>query len=484
MGGTSKRGEENQDFDSHNPALKSFRGPYGPTLRDGLYLYPWERTLSRVVTPFEEFIHRQTATGIALLLATLAAIVLANSPVRDAYMHLIRIPIRIGIGDWSLEMPLHHWVNEGIMTFFFVVVGLEIKREIQVGELADLRKAVLPMFAALGGMLVPAVIYRLLNSSPDLALGWGIPVATDIAFCVAALVILGRRVPQSLMIFLVALAIADDLGAVLIIAVFYTGQLDYGQLTAAAGFLLLLILFNAGGVRHPLYYGLGGACLWFSLLNSGIHATVAGILVAFCVPASPSYHPERFSFCMRQLIDQFDNCPCNSPGVSCLNTKDQFSLLQNLRNGIRKAESPLRRIETVLHLPVALIVIPVFALTNAGILLSTGLVSQVMDHPIVHGIFLGLVLGKFIGITGFSWAAVRLRLASLPSGMGFTHVAGVGLLGGIGFTMSIFIAELSFGAFPERLLMAKSAIILGSCTAGLLGIIWLLIVGEGEKRTA
>jgi NhaA family Na+:H+ antiporter len=348
-----------------------------------------------------------------------------------------------------------------------------------VGELAGVRKAALPMFAALGGMLVPAIIYRLLNTSPDLALGWGIPVATDIAFCVGALVILGRRVPQSLMILLVALAIVDDMGAVLIIAIFYTGQLAYGQLAAALGFLTLLILLNVGGVRNPLFYGLGGICLWFTLLNSGIHATVAGILVAFCVPASPSYHPEKFSISMRQLMDEFDSC--TGPGFNFLDNRDQFSLLQSLRHGVRRAESPLRRIETVLHLPVALIVIPIFALTNAGIRLSPGLVTQVADHSIFHGIFLGLVLGKFIGITGFSWVAVRLKLASLPSGMGFTHIAGVGLLGGIGFTMSIFIAELCYGAFPARLLVAKTAIIFASTTAGLLGIVWLLVVGGGGK---
>ena len=478
-GGVLKMDRWKLDPDPRKPALKLFRGPYGPTLRDGLYLYPWERTLSRVVTPFEEFIHRQTATGITLMLATSTALVLANSPLRNTYMHLIQLPIRLGVGEWSLELPLSHWVNEGIMTLFFVVVGLEIKREIQVGELAGLRKAFLPMFAALGGMLVPAIIYRLLNQSPDLALGWGIPVATDIAFCVGALVILGRRVPQSLMIFLVALAIIDDLGAVLIIAVYYTGQLAYTQLAAALSFLTLLILFNVGGVRNPLFYGLGGICLWFSLLNSGIHATVAGIIVAFCVPASPSYHPEKFSISMRQLMDQFDSY--TSPGLNFLDNRDQFSMLQSLRHGVRKAESPLRRIETVLHLPVALIVIPVFALTNAGIRLSPGLISQAMDNSIVHGIFLGLVMGKFIGITGFSWAAVRLGLASLPSGMGFKHIAGVGLLGGIGFTMSIFIAELCYGAFPERILVAKTAVIFASATAGLLGIIWLLVVGGGEK---
>jgi len=480
MGGLFEMSKGKPDVNPRKPALKLFRGPYGPTLRDGLYLYPWERTLSRVVTPFEEFIHRQTATGITLMLATSVALVLANSPLWNIYEHIVKLPIRLGVGEWSIVMPLAQWVNEGLMTFFFVVVGLEIKREIQVGELAGLRKAVLPLFAALGGMLVPALIYRLLNSDPALARGWGIPVATDIAFCVGALVILGRRVPQSLMIFLVALAIADDLGAVLIIALFYTGQFVFLPLAAAVGFLLLLVILNVGGVRNPLFYGLVGVLLWFSLLNSGIHATVSGILVAFCIPARPSYHPEKFSLSVRQLMDQFDGLT-GTTGLGILDNKDQFSLLQGLRYGVRKAESPLRRIETVLHLPVALIVIPIFALTNAGIRLSPDLVTQVADHSIFHGIFLGLVLGKVIGITSFSWAAVRLKLASLPSGMGITHIAGVGLLGGIGFTMSIFIAELCYSAFPERLVVAKTAVIFASSTAGLLGIVWLLVVGGGRK---
>jgi NhaA family Na+:H+ antiporter len=478
-GGLLKMDRWKLDPDPRKPALKLFRGPYGPTLRDGRYVYPWEKTLSRVVTPLDEFIHRQTTTGITLILATSVALVLANSPLREIYKHIIYLPIRLGIGDRSIVMPLDHWVNEGLMTFFFVLVGLEIKREIQAGELSDLRKALLPVIAALGGMLVPALIYRLLNPSPVMAMGWGIPMATDVAFCVAALVILGSRVPQSLMIFLVALAIIDDLGAVLVIAIYYTEQLDLDSLALTAGLLLLLIVLNAGGVRNPVYYGLIGVLVWFSLLNSGVHPTVSGILVAFSVPAKPSFHPERFSLSIRQLMDQFDSY--NGTDLDFPDNKEQFALLQSLRYGLSKAEPPLRRIEKILHLPVALFVIPLFAFANAGIQLSPVLVSLVTDHTIAHGIFMGLILGKFIGITGFSWAAVRLGLASLPSGMGFVHIMGVGLLGGIGFTMSIFIAELCYGTFPELLLVAKTAIIFASATAGLLGIIWLLVVGGGKK---
>jgi NhaA family Na+:H+ antiporter len=333
-------------------------------------------------------------------------------------------------------------------------------------------------------MIVPALMYRYMNANPALVKGWGIPMATDIAFCVAVLVVLGRRVPQSLMIFLVTLAIVDDLGAVLVIALFYTSQIMLWPLAAAAGFFLVLILLNMGGVRSLAPYLFIGVGMWFTLLSSGIHATVAGILVAFCIPARPSYHPETFSLNVRKLMDHFDSL--TDTGKTVWDDSDRFAVLQSLRNGLRKAESPLRRIEVVLHLPVAMVVIPLFAITNAGVHFSYGFLSLVTAHPVAHGVFLGLVAGKFIGIAGFSWAAVRLRLAVLPAGLSLAHVGGVGFLGGIGFTMSIFIAELCFASFPERVVVAKTAIILASVTAGALGIIWLLLVdrwwGDGRMR--
>ena len=261
----------------------------------GRFLYPWEKAFSRIITPFEEFIQKQTTSGIILMGTTIVALALANGPFHSTYEHIIHTSISLSVGGWSIGRPLSHWVNEGLMALFFLLVGLEIKREIIVGELSNIKKAALPMIAAVGGMLVPALIYRLINSDPDLMRGWGIPMATDIAFCISALVLLGRRTPKHLMIFLVALAIVDDLGAVLVIALFYTGHLHLPSLGWEALILLILISLNLGGIRRSLPYTITGFFLWFFLLQSGIHATVAGILVAFCIPAKPRAEPAKFS---------------------------------------------------------------------------------------------------------------------------------------------------------------------------------------------
>lgn len=448
--------------------------------QDGRYLYPWEKAFARILTPFEEFIQKQTTSGIMLMATALIAIIVANSPVYLSYEHLIHTPISLGVGDWIIQKSLAHWVNEGLMALFFLIVGLEIKREIIVGELSDIKKAALPMIAAIGGMVVPALIYRFIAFNPAFMRGWGIPMATDIAFCVSALVLLGRRVPQALMVFLVALAIVDDLGAVLVIALFYTSHLNFAALGWSTIILLTLISMNLGGIRKTTPYVVGGLLLWFFLLESGVHATVAGILVAFCIPARPSVRPDKFSKNVKDLLWRFDNYTL--PGKTTLSNSRQFSILRDIKSKVCEAEAPLRRVESALHLPVALLVIPIFALTNAGIHISGRLMTHAITHPVALGVFLGLVIGKFLGITLFSWVAVKLQVASLPSGMSHRHVAGVGLLGGIGFTMSIFIAELSFAAFPERLLIAKTAVILASLTAGTLGILWLLYCHRKEKK--
>ena len=444
------------------------------------FLYPWEKAFARIITPFEEFIQKQTTSGIILLVTSIVAIVMANGPLYPIYEHLIHIPVSIGVGEWVIQRPFSHWVNEGLMALFFLLVGLEIKRETIVGELSDIKKAALPMIAAVGGMLIPALIYRLVNSDPALMRGWGIPMATDIAFCISALVFLGRRVPKHLMVFLVALAIVDDLGAVLVIALFYTGQLSFSALGWSALMLLILVALNLGGVRKSLPYAFGGTFLWFFLLQSGVHATVAGVLVALCVPARPRCEPSRFSKSIKDLLWRFDNL--TRPGMTTLSNVRQFSILRDMKDRVCHAEAPMRRVESVLQLPVALLVIPIFALTNAGIHISGGLLSHTFTHTVAIGVFLGLVLGKFLGITIFSWGAVKLGLATLPVGMGFRHVAGVGLLGGIGFTMSIFISDLSFSGSPERLIVAKTAIFLASLTAGTLGVLWLLLVHWWDTR--
>jgi NhaA family Na+:H+ antiporter len=435
------------------------------------FFYPWEQKLERLITPFEVFIHRQTTSGIMLMAVSVLALAVENSPLREGYEHLIHMPLSITLGTWTLERSLVHWINEGLMAFFFFVVGLEIKREVLVGELSAPRQAALPIIAAIGGMVVPAFIYFLFNQTEPWSRGWGIPMATDIAFCVGALVMLGNRVPKALMIFLVSLAIVDDLGAVVVIAVFYTEKITIPALGIAAAILFVLITFNRSGVRKSLPYLVAGICLWFALFYSGIHSTIAGVLVAFCIPSKARYKTFLLADRVKTLVRRFE--ACSRPRESILTNSEQHAVLRGLNQEIGLAEAPLQRMEDALHLPVALGVIPLFAFANAGIRIDMSSLASVLSSPISLGVICGLVLGKFIGITGSAWLALRLGIGSLSQGINLQHLAGVGLLGGIGFTMSIFVAELSFPGNPEGLHMAKSGILLASLLAGVLGFIWL-----------
>lgn len=433
---------------------------------------PLEKVFSKVITPFEEFIHRQTTSGLLLMACAVLALILANTALAHTYAHVLHMPVGFGFGDWQLEKTLHHWINDGLMTLFFFLVGLEIKREVLVGELSDIRAASLPIIAALGGMVVPAAIYYALNAGSDTAVGWGIPMATDIAFAVGAMVLLGSRVPKALLTFLVALAIVDDLGAVIVIALFYTETL-YLQALAAAGFLLaVLVLFNLGGMRKPLPYFLVGVLLWLAMLKSGVHATLAGVLTALAIPATTRLHGEGFSLKVRQLMDRFDSQ--HKPDVNIMNNTEQRSILQTLENGVHLVETPLQRLEHSLHLPVAFFIIPIFALANAGVPIELSGLGDTLSHPVTLGVMLGLVVGKVVGVAGFSWLALRLGLGQLPQGVHFSQIIGVGLLAGIGFTMSIFIADLGFAGNAEYLLMAKTGILFASVIAGILGYLWLL----------
>ena len=438
---------------------------------DGQFFYPWERQFEKLVTPFEEFIHKQTTSGIILLSVTFIALIIENTPLRESYEHLIHATFSLTMGNITLERSLAHWINEGLMTFFFFVVGLEIKREILVGELASVKHAALPIVAAVGGMVVPALVYTACNVSGPYSSGWGIPMATDIAFCVSALVVLGRRIPKSLTMFLVALAIVDDLGAVLVIALFYTSTINLTAVGLAAGMLFVLILFNLVGIRKSIPYFLGGIVMWLALFSSGIHATIAGVLVAFCIPARARYKPGLFGERVSELMGRFS--AAHRPGETMLTNIQQYALLKGLDEELHLAEPPLQRMEGALHLPVALIVIPLFALANAAIPLDLEHFATTLLHPVSLGIVLGLVVGKFAGITLFSWLVVKTGIAVMPEGVRMHHIAGVGLLGGIGFTMSIFIAELSFASNYELLVTAKTAIIIASLLSGVLGYLWL-----------
>jgi len=442
----------------------------------GVFHAPLEKTFDKIVTPFEEFIHRQTTSGLLLMVTAVIALILANGPLAEGYAHFMHTQVSIGAGSWSLEMSLHHLINDGLMALFFFVVGLELKREILVGELATLRNAILPIGAAIGGMVVPALIYFAINPDGVASRGWGVPMATDIAFAIGVLALLASRVPKALITFLVALAIVDDLGAVLVIAVFYTETIALGPLMAVAGLFGLLLVFNLLGIRKTLPYLIVATLLWYALLQSGVHATLAGILGALTVPAIPKYNPERFSEHVKELMQHFDDS--HEPGKSIMTNDKLRAAVQTLKNGVNSVEAPLQRLEHTWHMPVAYLIIPIFALANAGIPLSFGSMSETLTHPVLLGVSLGLTLGKFIGIAGVSWVLLKLGVAVLPKDTRFTQIAGVSLLAGIGFTMSIFVAELGFAGQAEYLLMAKTGILGASLIAGLVGFIWLYLVSK------
>jgi len=432
---------------------------------------PWEAAFDKFMSPFEEFVHRQTTSGLLLMAAAVLALVLANSGWAEAYRHVLHLHITISVGGWSIDKPLSHWVNDGLMALFFFLVGLELKREILVGELAEPRQAVLPIMTAIGGMVVPALIYFGLNPDGETSRGWGIPMATDIAFAIGALVLLAGRVPKSLITFLVALAIVDDLGAVVVIAVFYTDQLVPGALLVGAAMLALMVVFNRVGIRQPLPYFVLGGLLWMALLESGVHATLAGVLTAFTIPSHPKYDPGLFSQRVKRLMERFD--ASHTPGQSIMTNDRLRSVVYALENGTRNVQMPLQRFEHALHMPVAYLIIPLFALINAGIPLEWSTLGESLSHPVVLGIGFGLVAGKFIGIAGASWRALRLGIGRLPAGTRFSQIAGVALLGGIGFTMAMFIADLAFDTQSGNLLMAKTGIMLASLVSGAGDYLWL-----------
>lgn len=445
------------------------------------YIAPWERAFYRVILPIEEFIHRQKTSGILLMLCTAIALGIANSPLFHSWHEFFMLSFTIGLEDFHLSKSLHHWINDGLMALFFLVVGLELKREILVGELANLKQALLPIIAASGGMLMPAVIYLVINPSGHAVNGWGVPMATDIAFALGVLALLGDRIPKNLLMFLVALAIVDDLGAVIVIALFYTDSLNTTALLLSCGAIFVLIFLNLGGVRTLLPYMITGLFLWTAMLQSGIHATLAGVILAFMVPMKPKYDPDRFFFQIQQGIKNIKTAFNENSNILINDTLR--SRVRALANGVSRVQAPAQTLELKLHLVSAYIVIPVFALANAGVPIDFHNISALLIHPVAVGIGAGLVFGKLIGIAGFTWVAVRIGVSRLPEGVSMNHIIGAALMGGIGFTMSIFIAELGFAGYPEDLLMAKTGILLASLTAGMAGFSWLYIGSKKEEKS-
>ena len=438
---------------------------------------PWEKAFKKVATPFERFLHAQTTTGIVLMVMTILALILANSSLSESYAHFFHMKIDFNVGDWKLSHSLHHWINDGLMAIFFFIIGLELKREILVGELSNLKVAILPIFSAIGGMLFPALIYLTLNVGESSANGWGIPMATDIAFAISALVLLGKRVPTALVTFLVALAIVDDLGAVLVIAFFYTEQIYFLPLMLAGGAFLIMVVFNRFGIHAVLPYFIMGLFMWFFMLESGVHATIAGVISAMAIPSRPKKTAKGFTTETAKLLTDFENSPRqNAVGKS----ETQKAILLRMQENIRKITSPSSYLEHTLHLPVALIVIPLFALANAGISIDFSSMGSMLVQPIALGIILGLVLGKVVGIFGVAWIAIKLGVAQLPKESNMSQIFGVALLGGIGFTMSIFVADLAFMGNEDFILQAKVGILSASLFAGLFGYLWLRLVGNSH----
>ncbi len=432
-----------------------------------------DKLTDQLARPFRGFFQREAASSILLIAATAAALFWANSQAAETYHHFWEAEVSLSFADFSISRTFREWIDEGLMTIFFFTVGLEIKREILVGELASLKKALLPVGAAVGGMIFPALIYTGINRGLESSAGWGIPMATDIAFALGALFVFGRRLPIGLRIFLSALAIADDLGAVLVIALFYTGEISRGYLAVAGLLVACIALANFLWIRLTLVYALLGIGLWFAVLGSGLHATVAGVIVALFIPARGKYDTDKFLQEVSTYLGEFQ-CPPDGCGRSILLNQRHLISVQAVEHACHDVETPLQRLEQALHPWVAFFVIPLFALANAGLTVSGIDIPHAVVSPILIGIAAGLFLGKPIGITLFSYLFVKARLAALPAGTTWLHIAGAGVLGGIGFTMSLFISALSF---RDAILLdyAKLGILVGSMLSGLIGMAFLLI---------
>lgn len=422
--------------------------------------------VERILRPFQQFVATESASGVVLLLCTVVALIWANSPWGDGYFAVWEKTLSIGLEGFALTKSLQHWINDGLMVVFFLLVGLEIKREVFVGELSSMRQAVLPIAAAVGGMVVPALIYMAFNAGGTGARGWGIPMATDIAFALGVLALLGNRVPSSLRVFLAALAIADDIGAVLVIAVFYTGELTLWAFGFAAGVFIVLLVCNRAGIRHPGVYAALGILLWFAVLKSGIHATIAGVLLAVTIPSRTRINEDTFVSRAEISLTDFRNA--SDPVASTvMSNPGQQEALHDLERAIEEVQSPLLRIEHNLHVVVAFAIMPLFAFANAGVRLTTD-VFATLSWRVVFGVSVGLLLGKVVGIFVATWVAVRSNAAALPNQVDWKSVLGVSWLGGIGFTMSLFVAALAFGSGP-LLDSAKVGILAASLLAGVIG---------------
>jgi NhaA family Na+:H+ antiporter len=427
--------------------------------------------------PFQRFLRKFVSGSYPLFAAAAAALLWANlSP--HTYHAVWHTELTISFGTFQIAKSLAHWIDEALMTLFFFVVGLEIKREFLVGGLSSPKQAALPIAAAVGGMLVPAAIYVSLNAGTEALNGWGIAMATDIAFSLAILGLLGKKIPIGLKLFLSAFAIADDLGAVAVIAAFYTPAIKWIYLTSALGFMILLFAANRLWIRHTLVYVVLGAGLWFSVMGSGVHATVAGVLVAMFIPARGKYDTDTFVKTVNAELDKI-TCQEDGCGFSILMNRQHLDAVQNMAIACEAVETPLQRLEHGLQAWVAFAVLPLFALANAGLALGGLDMGSAVLHPVTLGIVLGLVIGKPLGITLFAYLSVKLFKAQLPQSVRWRHMLGTGFLGGIGFTMSLFISGLSFSQ-ADFSQFAKLGILTASLASGIFG--YLILRAPAQPR--
>jgi NhaA family Na+:H+ antiporter len=430
---------------------------------------------ARVLLPMQAFIHNSASSGIVLMIVTILALAVANSPLAASYDSLLHTYIGITIGTFQLKYSLLHWINDGLMAIFFFLVGLEIKREILVGELSNLRAALLPIIAAIGGVTIPALLYVLCNVGKPGMAGWAVPMATDIAFALGLLAILGSGVPFGLKVFLTAVAIVDDLMAVMVIALFYSSGINFTALAIGFGFLAILLIANRYGVRTILFYAVLGICVWLAFLQSGVHATIAGVLVAWTIPARNRINSTLFLQEARHILDKFEQSPASTSPM--LADEVQQHAVIHLEEVCEDVQAPLQKLEHSLHTWVQFAIMPVFAFANAGVAFSLSSLTGA-SAMIPLGVIVGLVVGKPVGILIASWLAVRTGIAELPAGVTWRHMAGVGFLAGIGFTMSLFIASLGFGE-SELLDAAKTGILMASVIAGSIG--YFLLRSQGTK---
>ncbi|MFO7720823.1 MAG: Na+/H+ antiporter NhaA [Gillisia sp.] len=443
-----------------------------------------------LLLPIKGFIEKQTSVGLLLIFSAILAMIIANSPLSDQYHAFWKQYIHIGFNDSVISKNLLHWINDGLMSIFFFMVGLELKREIIQGELSTLRGAALPVAAAIGGMIFPALIYYFFTAGTPAVSGWGIPMATDIAFALGLLYLLGDKIPLTLKVFLTAVAIVDDLGAVLVIALFYTADISMFNLAMGGFFLLILFTANYIGIRNTIFYaivGIGG--LWMAVLLSGVHATIAAVIAAFAIPSTKKINAPLFlrkvkllSFQIKNQLklqrkqeDEFgDELKEDEDKDKITNMMEKFSSLTI------DATPPLQRLEHALHPLVSFVVLPLFAFANAGVTLTSESFAF-LQSPVTIGVVSGLILGKFLGVVLFTRIMVFLKISQLPKGVTWKHVYGIGILAGIGFTMSFFITELAFTA-EDFQVQAKMGILLASLLAGVIGYFYLLFISQKPKK--